>query len=207
MLTDLVNSYGYFGIGLLIFVENVFPPIPSEAVLLFGGFLTTNTDLNVWLVILAATVGSFVGTCTLYGIGRFFNRDRLDKIISGRLGRILRLKPEHLTKANEWFNKHGYPAVFFGRFVPIVRSLISIPAGMTKMPFPLFSLLSVIGSAIWNTVLVWAGRISGSAWESFNAYFGLYTKLFVVAAVIAASIWLIRRYYKKKGSASEKTDN
>lgn len=200
-LLQIIDKFGYIGISLLILIENVFPPIPSEAVLLFGGFMTTYTTMNPWLAIAAATVGSVGGACILYWIGTVLNKERLDKLISGKLGHFLRLKPEHIDKAEYWFDHHGYKTVFFGRCIPIVRSLISIPAGMAKMPFLKFLGLTIAGSAIWNSILIWVGNWSGSAWESNLKYFNWYSK---AALVILAIICLLvlRRFLKK----SKKTD-
>ena len=132
-IIQMMDQFGYWGIGGLIAIENIFPPIPSEVILTFGGFMTTYTSLNVWLVILAATLGSLVGAIILYGIGRIISPKRLEKILAGRLGKILRLKPEDIGKAEAWFQKRGKLTVFFCRFIPIVRSLISLPAGMAKI--------------------------------------------------------------------------
>lgn len=199
IIVNLLNEYGYLGVCLLIFVENIFPPIPSEVVLAFGGFMTTHTQMNVWLVAIYSTLGSYLGACVLYGIGRFLNKDRLINIVSGKVGKHLHIKPEHIEKADSWFENHGYPTVFFCRFIPIVRSLISIPAGMTKMPFYLFSILTLFGSAIWNIVLIWAGRISGNAWETCVEYFGMYSEVAVcVFAVICIVLFIIYKMKKRK---------
>ena len=165
LIISLVNQFGYFGILFLIAIENVFPPIPSEVILSFGGFLTTYTELEVPLVIIYATLGSVLGAIILYLIGRFFSEERINKILSSKVGRILRIKPSDVAKAQNWFEKKEKLAVFICRFVPIVRSLISIPAGMTKMNFGLFILLTTIGTLIWNTVLVLCGYYLGENWS------------------------------------------
>lgn len=125
-VTDIMEKLGYLGVYLMMVLENVFPPIPSEIVLPFGGFLTTYTDLTVFGVVVAATAGSVIGAMILYSIGMLLDAERLEKIIY-RWGHILRLKKEDIRKADAWFDKYGYWTVLFCRMVPIVRSLISIP--------------------------------------------------------------------------------
>lgn len=198
IMIDIINDFGYFGVTFLIAIENVFPPIPSEIILTFGGFLTTISDLNVWGVIIAATIGAVLGALVLYGFGRLISKERLERFFESRLGKTLRLKKEDVHNANVWFTKHGSKTVFFCRFVPLVRSLISIPAGSAKMKLPKFLLLTTTGTAIWNTVLVFLGKAAGEAWEDLNAYLDLYSYVAIaVFAVICLAI-LIYTIKKKK---------
>lgn len=201
MLT-FVNQFGYLGIFLLILIENVFPPIPSEAVLLFGGALTVTTALNVPGTILAATAGSLLGAIILYAFGRIFQAERLKKLFAGRFGQITRLRPEHVEKAESWFRRYQGKAVLICRCIPIVRSLISIPAGFAKMPLPPFLLLTALGSAVWNTVLVCVGSALGAAWEQAMPYFEQYTHIaaivIVLAVVIFAAVLLLRHRKKTR---------
>jgi membrane protein DedA with SNARE-associated domain len=168
IILDIINQFGYTGVFLLIMIENIFPPIPSEGILTFGGFLTTYTSMNVWGVITAATVGSVVGAIILYIIGRILNAERLARLFGCRLGKLLLLKKEDVRKAERWFLKHGNKAVFFCRFVPIVRSLISIPAGVARIRMFPFLSLTVVGTFVWNVVLVFLGRIAGNTWETIG---------------------------------------
>ena len=140
LIVSLMEQYGYGGIFFLIALENIFPPIPSEVILTFGGFLTTYTSLEVPGVVAAATFGSLAGAAVLYGAGMLLNKERLKKIVSGRAGKLLGLKAGDVEKADGWFQKTGTKAVFFCRCVPVVRSLISIPAGMSRMKLPRFFL-------------------------------------------------------------------
>lgn len=199
-LLEAVNTYGYFGILFLIFIENIFPPIPSEAVLLFGGFLTTKTDMSILPVIIAATAGSLLGAAVLYIVGCALGKERLKRLLSGRVGKILHLKPESVDSADASFSRHGKKAVLICRCIPIVRSLISIPAGMTKMRFIPFLLLTAVGSAVWNTILVSLGSAAGSAWEKILGYFGAYTTLAAAALVFAAAVIFL--IYKRKNKES-----
>lgn len=163
-IKDFIESYGYIGVFLLIALENIFPPIPSEVILTFGGYMTLETSLNVTGVIIASTLGSVFGAVILYRLGNFLDVERFDRIIN-RYGKWLRLKKEDLYRANAWFNKYGIWTVFLCRFIPLIRSLISIPAGMANMNFSLFLIFTTIGTLIWNTVLVHLGASLGENWE------------------------------------------
>jgi Uncharacterized membrane-associated protein len=196
-IVSVMNQFGYIGIALLIAIENIFPPIPSEVILTFGGFMTTVTEMKIWGVILSATVGSVLGAVVLYGVGRWLNPRRLESWLDGRIGKMLHFKKEDVSRAGKWFAHHGKTTVFFCRFIPIVRSLISIPAGMARMNLGVFLLLTTLGTAIWNTVLVFAGAFLGQSWEVAVGYINAYTNIFVAicaVAVIALGVW----YYKKR---------
>lgn len=197
IIIDIMDKFGYVGVALLIAVENIFPPIPSEIILTFGGFMTTYTDLDVWLMIFAATVGSVIGACTLYLLGRILNEERLERWLSGKWGKILHLKAEDVRRADKWFKKRGKFTVFICRFIPIVRSLISVPAGMAKMKFGSFLALTTAGTAIWNTVLIWLGVFAGGAWEQIVGYIGIYSDVLIGLVALAAIIFLII-FYKKR---------
>ena len=197
IIIELVNEFGYLGILFLVAVENVFPPIPSEIILTFGGFLTTYTSMNVIGVIIASTIGAILGAFILYFIGFLLNKDRLIKIVSGKIGKILRLKKEDIEKADEWFSKKGQKTVFLCRFVPIVRSLISIPAGMNKMNFSKFTLYTFLGTVIWNTVLVTLGSIVGDNWEKVANIFDKYSSITLVVLVILFIVFVVW-FYKKR---------
>lgn len=195
-IVDFMNQFGYLGIVLLIALENIFPPIPSEVILTFGGFMTTYTELKVIGVIIASTCGSLLGACVLYGVGNILSAERLGKILDGKIGQILHFKKEDVYKACDWFNSKGKSTVFICRCIPIVRSLISIPAGMAKMKFGLFFILTTTGSLIWNTVLVYLGVAASSSWEKIVAGTDLYTKITVI--VLGLIVLIIAFLYIKK---------
>lgn len=195
-MTNLINDYGYLAIALLIALENIFPPIPSEVILTFTGFLTISTDLNLFGAIIAATVGAVVGAAVLYALGHFLSVEKIEAILNGKLGKILHLKPEDVDKAAKFFNRHGGTAVFFGRFVPVVRSLISIPAGMTHFSFTRFLVFSTFGTLIWNTVLIYVGHYAGNAWPQIVATIDEYSHLVLLAVVILCVVGFI--WHKRK---------
>ncbi|MEC2077404.1 DedA family protein [Metabacillus fastidiosus] len=186
-ITEFMEQFGYFGIFLMIALENVFPPIPSEVILTFGGYMTTISGLSVVGVVIAATAGSVCGAVILYGIGLLLDVERLEKIID-KWGRFLRVTREDIYKADAWFDKYGYWTVFFCRMVPLIRSLISIPAGMSNMKFSLFLIFTTAGTLIWNIVLVMVGAAVGESWEDIVHYMDIYSN--VTYAVIAVGIVL-----------------
>lgn len=202
IIISFMDQFGYLGIMLLVALENVFPPIPSEVILAFGGFMTTYTSLHVIGVIISATIGSVVGAIILYFIGKLLNKERLISIVSGKVGKILRLKPKDIEKADKWFDERGNIAVFFCRFIPIVRSLISIPAGMSDMPIRSFLLFTTIGTLIWNTVLVVLGSKMGENWTKIVDFISEYAAITLVVLVIgfiAFVAWFyFGRLHKKK---------
>ncbi|WP_203652101.1 DedA family protein [Secundilactobacillus yichangensis] len=197
-IMTLIDQYGYLAIVLLIALENVFPPIPSEVILTFTGFLTLTTNLTVWGSILAATLGSILGAIVLYGIGRLVSVERLSRFVNTRTGRLLRLKQTDIERAGNFFNQRGSIAIFYGRFVPVVRSLISVPAGMAEYPLWSFIGLSTLGTLIWNTVLINAGCLAGAHWKAVLSWFeeASMMVLLVVTVVIVLSIAI--HYYRKR---------
>lgn len=197
-ITDFMEQYGYLGILLMIALENLFPPIPSEVILTFGGFMTTYTNLTPVGVIVTATLGSLIGAVILYFIGRFLGVERLERIID-RWGRVLRVKKEDVRKADAWFDKYGYWAVLLCRMIPLIRSLISLPAGMSGMRFVPFMLFTTIGTLIWNTILVTLGTAVGDNWNEIVEFMDVYSNVvyaLIAAAVIAVVILYVRRARK-----------
>ena len=206
MIIEIMNNFGYLGVFLLIAIENVFPPIPSEVILLFGGFMTTFSDMNIVGVIIASTLGSILGAIVLYYIGKILNKERLKKIITSKPGKILRLKPEDIDKADNWFDTKGNKTVFFCRFVPIIRSLISIPAGMSEMPMKKFLIYTTAGSLIWNAALTIAGSIVGENWTSWTSivdimdqYSHIILILLIIIFIVAVAV-----FYKKRKKINAK---
>ena len=197
-IISLMGQFGYFGVFFLIALENVFPPIPSEVILLFGGFMTTYTSLNIALMVVAATLGSLLGAIVLYYIGKILNKERLKKIVSGKVGKVLRLKEKDIDMADHWFDTKGNKTVFFCRFIPIVRSLISIQAGMSEMPMAKFLLYTTVGSAIWNTVLIVIGNRVGENWESILGVFDQYSHIVLILLILIFVLFIVWFYTKKQ---------
>jgi membrane protein DedA with SNARE-associated domain len=199
-IIQIMNQFGYIGILLLIALENIFPPIPSEVILTFGGFMTTYTNLNVWGVIVSATAGSVLGAIVLYEVGSIFTPERLERLLDGRWGHLLHLNKEDVNKAFGWFDHRGKMTVLLCRCVPIVRSLISIPAGMAKMKMSMFLLLTTVGSLVWNTVLVYLGVAAGASWGIIIKYMDTYSILtllvLTVIALILCAIFIKKRFHK-----------
>jgi len=196
-IIQIVNQFGYFGIALLIAIENIFPPIPSEVILTFSGFLTTVTGLKIWGVVLAATIGSVLGAVILYYVGRLISPERLKRLLDGKLGKILHFKKEDIHHAGSWFARYGSFTVFFCRFIPVVRSLISIPAGMAKMKIGMFLLLTTLGTCLWNIVLVCLGAFFGSSWETVASYINTYSTAATVGIAALLLLFVIWFYLKK----------
>lgn len=202
IILSIMGKYGYIGVFLLIMIENVFPPIPSEVILLFGGFMTTYTKLNIFGMVVASTLGSLFGAIILYYIGKIFNKDRLKKIISGKLGKILRLKVSDIDNADNWFDNKGNKTVFFCRFIPLVRSLISIPAGMSEMSMFKFLLYTLFGSLIWNTVLIIVGSVVGENWTKIVNILDTYSHIVVLILFVVVVVGVYFFYRKRSNKKS-----
>ncbi|WP_201617680.1 DedA family protein [Psychrobacter immobilis] len=189
---SIMAKFGYFGIVFAMFAENVFPPIPSEVIMPAAGFAASRGDLNLILVILAGTLGASLGALPLYYLGRIFDKERLI-VVTEKYGKYVLVKPDDVASANEWFDKHGKTAVFFGRMVPGVRSLISIPAGMNNMPLLPFLALTALGSSIWTAALTLAGYYLGQNYEVVEGILAPYSKGFGILIVVIIIGWLIKR--------------
>lgn len=179
---DVIERLGAVGVALLVILENVFPPIPSEIVLPFAGFVAQRGDGSVVVMIFAATIGAVVGALVLYGIAAVIGPDRLAMFVT-RFGRWFGVKPTDLVRAEQWFDRHAVAAVLLGRCVPLIRSIVSIPAGFRRMSIIPFLLYTALGSLVWNTALIGAGAILGDQWERVEPYVA--TLQWVVIAAVA----------------------
>lgn len=193
----IIEQIGYLGIFLLIAVENLFPPIPSEIILTFSGFMTTKSDITIEGVILSATLGSVVGAIVLYKLGELLGALKFNELVE-RYGRVLKIKGKDVDRAYLWFEKYENKTVFFCRMVPILRSLISIPAGISKMKFSSFVLLTTAGSLIWNIVLIGAGAVLGDKWHEILRFIDVYSKLVVILLALIIVIFFIYLLYRRK---------
>lgn len=196
---QVMETLGSPGVALLVALESIFPPIPSEIVLPLAGFTASLGSLSLVGAIVWSTTGSVVGAWALYWLGVVLGRDRLVGIVD----RMPLVDVEDVLKAEAVFNRHGRKAVLFGRLLPMVRSLISIPAGLERMPFLLFSMLTLIGSLVWNSALVGAGYALGQQWHVVQNYVG-YLQVAVVVVIVAAVGWYvvvrIRRHRAQRSS-------
>ncbi|WP_083949871.1 DedA family protein [Herbidospora yilanensis] len=181
-----METLGAPGAGLAIALENLFPPLPSEAILPLAGFTAARGDLSLTAVLIWTTIGSVVGAVALYGIGALLGEERMMRLAA----KLPLIKLSDIEKTQAWFARHGRKTVFFGRMIPIFRSLISIPAGVTRMPMATFLLFTTLGSAIWNTVFVLAGYYLGENWAVVEDYAGVLSNV-VIVLVVAAVAWFV----------------
>lgn len=188
-VVSTIEGWGYLGVLLLMVAENVFPPIPSEVIMPLAGFLAGSGKLSLTLTILVGTLGSVLGTLMWYYIGMWFGEERL-KRFAARHGRLLTLSPGDIAAAHDWFQRHGAMAVFFGRMIPAIRTLISVPAGLARMPLWKFLFFTVIGSALWTGVLTFAGLLLHENYALVADWVDPLSKL-VVVTVIVVYLWRV----------------
>ena len=190
-IADLIDAFGALGVAFLMALENLFPPIPSELILPFAGFLVGRGELGFLPVLVASTAGSLFGALVLYALGRWGGRNLIL-----RYGRFLRVKEADLDRAEGWFDRYDEWVVLFGRMVPGVRSVVSIPAGMLGTPFVRFVLLTTAGSAAWNALLLGAGWYLGDNWQQIASILGSVSNVILVlvaVALVSAAVWWWRR--------------
>jgi membrane protein DedA with SNARE-associated domain len=191
---DVIVAIGEIGVGILTFVETVVPPIPSEVVLSLSGYLAERGRMSLLGVIVAATVGGVLGALLLYALGAWFGETRAKML----LAKFPLVDLADLENASGWFHRHGPSVVFFGRFVPIVRSLVSLPAGAQRMPVLRFVALTALGSVIWNTLLVGAGYLLGTQYELVEGYLRYLDYVVVLAVVVVVGWLLVRKQRRRK---------
>ncbi|WP_344492138.1 DedA family protein [Streptomyces enissocaesilis] len=185
-INSLMDALGAPGAGIAIALENLFPPLPSEVILPMAGFAASTGRMSLIAVLLWTTAGSVIGALALYGVGALLGRDRTVAIAA----KLPLVKVSDIERTEAWFLRHGTKAVLFGRMIPVFRSLISVPAGVERMPLPVFLGLTTLGSAIWNTVFVLAGYSLGENWEDVTGYVSAYSKVVLVGAVLAVLLFV-----------------
>ena len=198
--TQLVESIGIFGAGLFIAIESVVIPLPSEIVLLLSGFNVSIGEFSFFSVWVATTIGSLVGAYFLYSIGYAVSKEGIEKLVL-RFGKFVGIKQRDVDVAFRWFDKYGTFVIFFGRLIPLIRSLVSIPAGLAKMSLARFSLLTAAGSGIWNALWIYIGIQLEDRWreaESWAKYFD-YT---IYALVVLMVIIFVTRMIRRRGASA-----
>jgi len=197
VMVDLMDRMGLVGAAIAVGLDNLFPPIPSEIVLPIAGFAASQGIFSLEGALFATTAGSVIGAIILYWLGRGFGRERSVWVFE----KTPLLKVSDLERTEAWFAKHGYKAVFFGRMVPIFRSLISLPAGVEKMNFWVFLALTTAGSLIWNSIFVVAGYRLGSDWEKVEPYADVFQKVVIVAVLVVVIGFVVIRLRGRRRSA------
>lgn len=193
-VNSLMDTLGAPGAGIAIALENLFPPLPSEVILPLAGFAASTGQIGLIAAVLWTTAGSVVGALALYGLGAWLGRERTIALAS----KVPLVKASDIEKTEAWFQRHGAKAVFFGRMVPLFRSLISVPAGVERMPLPLFLGLTTLGSAIWNTAFIMAGYVLGENWKEVSGYVSTYSKLVLGVAVLVVLALVLRRVVRSR---------
>ena len=204
---DVINQFGYFGVALLVIIENVFPPIPSEIVLPFAGFVAqqgssaAQSDTSVIGMMIAATIGSVVGALILYFVSAAIGPDRLRAFVE-KFGKWFGVKSSDLVRAEAWFDRRSLLAVLVGRCVPLIRSIVSIPAGFRRMKLSSFVVLTAIGSAVWNIALIGAGAVLKDQWDVVGDYVGVFQWVVVVAIIVVLAKFVLSRVKRRNTSKS-----
>lgn len=192
-LVNLISSMGYWGVGLSMFIESFFAPIPSEIILPFSGFVASQGTLNIYIVIIVATVAAYLGSLPFYLVGRWGEKAVLKFL--NKYGKYLFISKNDVDKGYEVFEKYGSKIVLVGRVIPIVRTVISFPAGASKMKFAVFTLYTLIGTAIWSAILGFAGYFLGENWKNVSEYVSKYEKVIIVLILVFA-VWYVWRGIK-----------
>src|ERR1044072_2110151 len=188
-INSLMETLGAPGAGLAIALENLFPPLPSEVILPLAGFTASKGDMGLFDAVLWTTLGSVIGALALYAVGALLGRDRVVFIAS----KLPLISVSDIEKTEAWFARHGRKTVFFGRMIPIFRSLISIPAGGERMPIMIFTLLTTLGSLIWNTAFVMAGVLLGEQGDLVERYMGVVSKAVLAVVILAVVVFIVVR--------------
>ena len=198
-VVDVVREMGPAGVALLMFLENVFPPLPSEVIMPLAGYLSSRGEASFWAMVAAGSAGSLAGAGFWYAVGRAVTHDRLSAWVRAH-GTWLAMTPADVGRATEWFRRHGNGSVFLGRLVPVVRTLISVPAGFTRMPPASFLALSALGTALWTFVLAYAGLLLGNRFRQVEQWIGPVSSAIVVMAA-AAYVYRVARILRDRRAA------
>lgn len=195
-IVDIIQTLGSFGVGLLMLLENVFPPIPSELIMPLAGFLSARDAMSFSGAVAVGSLGSLAGTCLWYLLGRRIGEQRLRRWIEAH-GIWLAMRPTDVDRAQRFFARHGGKSVIFGRLLPVVPTLISVPAGLTGMPLPAFLLYSALGTVLWTAALAYAGRLLGLAYPQIGDVVG-WVSWGILALVLVSYIWRVLRLRREQ---------
>lgn len=196
-ITTTMSTLGYWGIGFLMFAENIFPPIPSELIMPLAGFTVSKGEMDFSLAVVAGVVGTILGALPWYYAGKLLSEERL-KSLADKYGKWITVTSRDIEKADRWFRRHGNQAVFLCRLVPGVRTLISLPAGISNMPLVPFLIYSIIGTTIWVSFLTYAGYKLGENYDQVDEYLGPVSKIVLVIIVIWFALWVGKRIMRRK---------
>ena len=194
-ITNTVNSLGYVGIALLMLLENIFPPIPSELIMPLSGFTVTQGQLNFAYVVIAGVIGSVLGALPWYYLGRLWGLKRIERL-ADRYGKWLTISSKDIQHAKRWFERKGKATACFSRIVPGVRTYISVPAGISKMPLLPFLIYSTLGTALWVTLLTYAGYILGANYDRVKVFLAPLSVLVAIVLIAGTMVWIIKRKQK-----------
>jgi membrane protein DedA with SNARE-associated domain len=199
LAVDLMDTLGGPGAALLVGIDNVFPPVPSELVLPLAGFSASQGTMSLFMALFWTTLGSVAGAVLTYSLGAWLGRDRVRSLII----RTPLMKESDFDRTERWFARHGTKAVFFGRMVPLFRSLISLPAGVERMPLWQFLSLTTLGSLIWNSVFVMAGYLLGANWQVVDEYAGVFQKIVIGLVAVAITVFVVVRVRERRRSGND----
>jgi membrane protein DedA with SNARE-associated domain len=199
-----MTSLGYWGIGLLMFAENLFPPIPSELIMPLAGFTVAQGKMNFVLAVMAGVIGTILGALPWYYAGKLVGEQRL-KHLADKYGKWITVSSQDIDKATRWFDRYGNKAVLFGRLVPGVRTLISLPAGISDLPISPFLLYSTLGTTAWVMVLTFLGFVLGNNYALVEEYLDPISKIVFVALIVAFVVWVMRRNQRRKRRRNKKS--
>lgn len=195
-ITDIVETLGWLGVAFLVALENLFPPIPSEVVLPLAGYVAGRGGPSFLGLVAAATLGSVVGSWALYGIAASVGEARLHRFVL-RYGRFFGVDEDEMARAQAWFDRRGSVAVLVGRCVPLIRSLVSLPAGLRRMPLLRFTVLTAIGSTVWNFALIGAGVLLGEHWERVSDAVGIFQLVVLAVIVVLLGLYAKRQVMRR----------
>lgn len=204
-IISTMNSLSYLGIGLLMFAENLFPPIPSELIMPLAGFTVAKGKMNFTLAVLAGVIGTILGALPWYYAGKILGEERL-KSLADRYGKWITVSSQELDKATRWFNRYGNKAVLLGRLVPGVRTLISLPAGLSDMSLVPFLIYSTLGTTMWVGILTFLGFVLGDNYELVDKYLDPVSKIVFVALIVAFIVWVVRRIRRRNKKSAVPKD-